>query len=142
MSENGAHVAEIGGTTPTNPAGVPIEGASVPATPTTRGKKAAPAAAAVEVQHIKGDNADDQLSGEKVTVVFFQQEGDMGKLPVEVGHNGNVYRMPRGVPCTIPVEVLGVVKDAQEIVYEANGANVVARTKPRFSYEIRPNPKE
>ena len=85
---------------------------------------------------IKGKNHDEALSGKRVSVTFYEQDSDMGKMPVQVGLNGIAYQIPRGVPCSIPVEVLGVVKDAVEEVYEANGTSVTKRVRPRFSYQI------
>ncbi len=106
-----------------------IDDAPMQAVPTA----AAPPAEAITVT---GNGADDTLSGERITVLFHSQEGDLGKLPVDVGLNGVVYRMPRNVPCRIPVEVLGVINDAVQEVYEANGANVIKSIRPRFSYQI------
>jgi hypothetical protein len=85
---------------------------------------------------VAGKNHDDALSGERITVTFYEQETDLGKLPVTVGLNGITYQMPRNVPCNIPVEVLGVIKDAVEEVFEANGATVTKRSRPRFSYQV------
>ena len=112
----GVHVAEI-------------DDAPSQAIPTA----AAPAPQAVSVV---GNNSDETLSGERITVLFHTQEGDLGKLPVEVGLNGVVYRMPRNVPCHIPVEVLGVIDNAVQEVYEATGTSVTKSIRPRFSYQL------
>lgn len=134
-----ANVTEIGGPTPTNPAGEQVPQAGNAITPTSKkvGAKAADKNQPTAEAKIDGSNGnDDALSGERVTIMFFEQDTDVGKLPVEVGLNGIVYRMPRNVKCNVPVEVLSVIKDAVEIVYEAMGATVVERRRPRFSYEI------
>ena len=90
-----------------------------------------PVVAAVAVA---GANHDDALSGKKVNVTFHEQDGDLGKLPVQVGLNGFAYYIPRNTPVEIPIEVLQVVQDAQETVYESKQGLVQERKKPRFSF--------
>lgn len=85
---------------------------------------------------VSGKNHDDELSGERVTVTFYEQESDLGKRPVEIGLNGIAYQIPRNVPVSIPVEVLEIVRNAVEETFEANGSNVIRRNRPRFSYQV------
>ncbi len=85
---------------------------------------------------VAGRNHDSELSGRNIIVTFHEQDGDLGKLPVDVGLNGFAYKIPRGIEVTIPEEVLGVIKDAKQEIFEANGTSVVKRERPRFAYTV------
>ena len=112
---------------------VTLDEVDAKAVPAAKATSDAPTVAAKE---IAGKNHDAALCGDKVTVTFFEQDGDLGKLPVPIGLNGYTYQVPRGVPCSIPVEALEVIKNSVEDVYEANGSNVTRRARPRFSFQV------
>ena len=70
-------------------------------------------------------------------VTFFEQDTDIGKLPIQAGINGYSYQIPRGKPVKIPVELYEqLTKGCAEEVYEAHGANVVRKERPRFSCHL------
>ena len=64
--------------------------------------------------------ADDSLSGKFVMLTVANTKEDTQKGPLFVGLNGNGYQIPRGVPCRVPVEVVKILNDAIETVYDAS----------------------
>lgn len=69
---------------------------------------------ALEVQEsttITGSAHDDALSGAKVAVTVFQQEGEAGHEAVFVSVNGIGYQIPRDVRSTVPVEVMHALEN-------------------------------
>lgn len=74
------------------------------------------------------------LSGRKCVVTIHADKGDGGNLPVFLGINGRGYQLPRGVPCTVPVELVGVLENAVETVYDGGGAG---REVPRYAFSVK-----
>lgn len=86
---------------------------------------------------IIGKNHDATLSGKLAEVTFFEQDTDIGKLPIQAGINGYSYQIPRGKPVKIPVELYEqLTKGCVEEVFEAHGATVVRKERPRFSCHL------
>jgi hypothetical protein len=84
----------------------------------------------------------DQLSGKKVTVMIHAGDAEKGEhRPVMCGLNGKVWKIPRGIDVTIPIEVYqGCINDAVEINLVQQGVNKETfnieygeRRRPRFS---------
>lgn len=88
------------------------------------------------VVEVSGNNADPELSGKRAKLTIFEQDTDLGKLDVTLGLNGVAYRIKRNMMVDVPVELIGVLRDSVEEVYEANGGQVVKRQRPRFSYQV------
>lgn len=95
------------------------------------------AAQVSETKSLTGNNHDATLSGERVRVTFFEQEGDLGKDAIFAGLNGVAYNIPRGVPVEIPVEVLAIFSEATMNVIEttADGGQR-ERSMMRFAYQV------
>jgi hypothetical protein len=87
-----------------------------------------------EAIEVVGANFDPQLSGKKIKIEIFEQEGVVGKEAVFVQVNGYAYQIPRNKVCTIPVEVLAVIDAAKYTVYEKAGSEVVSRDIKRFAF--------
>lgn len=92
----------------------------------------------VAVSQLKANNDGDVLSGERVELTINQGEGDQGREPVFIGLNGTGYQVPRDTPVEVPVELLHILENAVQTVYEANGNTTRARQVKRFSYNARP----
>jgi len=94
------------------------------------------ASKAVQPQVI-GSNHDDALSGERQTVTIFQSAEPGGDEAVFLSLNGYAYQIPRGVPCSVPVEVIGILKNAVvNAISNAPGGATVERAIPRFAYQL------
>ena len=85
---------------------------------------------------IVGENHDSELSGERRTVTIHEGNGDGGSDAVFMSLNGYAYQAPRGVPVSLPVEVLeNCLRNAKTTVYTAlSGGAVGERTIPRFAF--------
>lgn len=92
-------------------------------------------ASAQESTSIVGDNHDEEMSGDRVDVTIYEQEGDAGREAVFIGVNGTGYQIPRGKPFSIPIEVLHVLDNSVQTIYESmpNG-ETRQRTLKRFNY--------
>lgn len=92
--------------------------------------------AAVVTAAVKHDEA---LSGEMVELEIHQGEGEIGKQAVFVGLNGNGYQIPRGIKSIVPIELVHILDNARQTVYESgSGATSgVGREVNRFSYNTR-----
>lgn len=89
------------------------------------------------VAHIvTGTTHDAELSGEKVNIIIHEQEGDTGREAVFVSVNGVAYQIPRGIVCAVPVEVLHVLDNSVQKIYESlpNG-ETRERTLRRFNHQ-------
>lgn len=63
-------------------------------------------------------------------------EGD-GMAPVKIGVNGNLYLVPRSVPCALPQEAINVLRDAVVTEWRDNGqGDLVRNDRQRFSFTI------
>lgn len=96
---------------------------------------AAPVPVAATILHVNNDG--EFLSGERVELVVNQGEGENGREPVYVGLNGTGYQIPRGIPVNVPVEVLQILDNAVQTVYESTGSTTTPREVKRFSYNTR-----
>lgn len=86
---------------------------------------------------VKASGSDSALSGKKVAVTFYEQEGDLGKAPVFAGLNGVGYNIPRGVPCDIPEELMEVFEHAKyKLVETSLGGGSKERDVNRFAYSV------
>src|SRR6266550_1033338 len=70
------------------------------------------AQAAADGVKILGKNHDTDLSGERKTITIHQTDTDGGQDAVAIGLNGYAYQIPRGIPVSIPVEVLEILKNS------------------------------
>jgi len=95
------------------------------------------AAEAEASKSVQGNNHDGDLSGQRVRVTFFEQEGDLGKDAIFAGLNGVAYNIPRGVPVDIPVEVLDIFTSAKMRSIETTQAGGQReRDVMRFAYQV------
>lgn len=86
---------------------------------------------------IVGTNADGELSGKRRTITIHPTEGDAGSDAVAVGVNGYMYQIPRGMPVSIPIEVLDILKNAKTTHYTAlSGGTVGERTVQRHAFSV------
>lgn len=84
----------------------------------------------------KTSGIDEQLSGEKRTVTV-HQTGDENEQAVFVSLNGYAYQIPRGVPCSVPVEVIEILQNAKQTTYTQTPTGVVERTVQRFPFSVQ-----
>lgn len=95
------------------------------------------AVSGASAKELKGTNADDQLSGKKVTLTIHSDRGDGGTDAVQVGLNGFMYLIPRNKPCLVPAEVAGVIRDAVTTQLSiGEGGKQIEQTLPRYAYQI------
>lgn len=93
--------------------------------------------AAVVAPVVVGTNHDEALSGARRTVVVHESNGDGGSDAVFVGLNGYAFQIPRGVPCSVPVEVIEILKSAKvRSISNTPGGAVVERDIPRYSFSV------
>lgn len=103
-----------------------------PATATTAtGGKAAKAARAAAAP---ADEAAAPAKRRHVTVHASSDE--TGQNAVEVGVNGVVYQIPRGVPCAVPDEVIHVLENAKISVYKTVDGVTQEHLIPRFAFSV------
>jgi len=100
----------------------------------TRATKAAAAEAKDEAKPEELVRDSEGLSGKKCILTIHADKGDGGNLPVFLGLNGRGWQIPRGVPCTVPVELLNVLETCVETVYDNGGPG---REVPRFAYSVK-----
>lgn len=86
---------------------------------------------------IIGSAHDDALSGDKVSITIYEQEGEIGREGVFVSVNGVGYQIPRDVRSIIPVEVLHVLENSVQDIHEslANG-DMKRRALRRFNFSV------
>lgn len=89
------------------------------------------------VQVVRATDLSEDLSGKRVELTINQDSGENGREPVFVGLNGVGYQIPRGVPVNVPVELLEILDNAIQTVYESNGTTAHARDVKRYSYNTR-----
>lgn len=93
----------------------------------------APAAESVK-SSVGGGGDQTELSGKTATITILPTGEDGGNDAVPVSLNGYMYQIPRNTPCTVPVEVLEILKNAQTTVYQQGPAGLVERTVQRFPF--------
>lgn len=85
----------------------------------------------------KSKNHDDQLSGKKVRVTFFDQNEEEGDKPIFASLNGYAYQIPRGVPVDIPRELLEVFENSKTtLITTGHAGEVKQRITNRFQYSV------
>ncbi|CDS48915.1 hypothetical protein [Polaromonas sp. CG9_12] len=72
------------------------------------------------------------------TVTVHATGDDNGNDVVEIQPNGKLYRLPRGVPCLVPHEVLHILQNAVYTTYRNEGAAVIQRDIPRYPFSAVP----
>lgn len=98
---------------------------------TATGGKAAKAARAAAAP---ADEAAAPAKRRHVTVHASSDE--TGQNAVEVGVNGVVYQIPRGVPCAVPDEVIHVLENAKISVYKTVDGVTQEHLIPRFAFSV------
>ena len=77
------------------------------------------------------------LSGKKVDITIHNGDGDSGKLPVDVGVNGYLWRIKRNMRVTVPIEVVGVLQNAVQAQYSKGEKNAEIKSEvPRFPMTV------
>ena len=70
------------------------------------------------------------------TITIHASGDEEGQNAVPVGVNGVVYQIPRGVPCEVPDEVIGVLENAKTSIYKTVNGESVEHLIPRFAYTV------
>lgn len=112
----------------------PVVTAAAPVAPKNKAThKAAPA-------DVASDEADEDTPlDETFYNVTIHETGDQGGTDiVEVGVNGYLTRIPRGVPCRVSGAVLHVLQNAVTTSSIRNGDKVIERNIPRFPFTATP----
>lgn len=86
----------------------------------------------------KAADGDSVAVGPMFSVTVHATGDDTGNDIVEVQPNGRLYRLPRGVPCIVPLAVLHILENAIVTKYLQVGADVVERSIPRFPFTATP----
>lgn len=81
----------------------------------------------------------DAMTGERLEVTIQASEGDIGKQPVFLAINGYGVLVPRGIPVHLPVELVEILDNATQVVYEHDKATdkMLEREVKRYSYSVR-----
>lgn len=72
------------------------------------------------------------LTGARKIITIHQGEGAAGREDVDIFVNGFGFKIKRGKPVDVPVEVVEVLKNAVTTTYE-NGESIEV---PRFAYSV------
>lgn len=70
------------------------------------------------------------------TITIHATGDEEGQNAVAVGVNGVVYQIPRGTPCEVPEEVIGVLENAKTSIYKNVNGESVEHLIPRFSFTV------
>ena len=98
--------------------------------PTAAAKPAAPNAAAK-------DAADPEATA-MFNITIHATGDDNGNDIVDIQPNGKLYRLPRGVPCLVPAEVLHILENAIYTTHKIVGDAVIERQIPRYPFTATP----
>ena len=82
-------------------------------------------------------NESQPASAQRVKVVFHSQEGPGGDDDIFVAVNGKAYLIKREHEVELPAEVLEVIKNARQTVFEHSARGVAERDVQRFGYSER-----
>lgn len=97
----------------------------------------------VEATEVIGDNHDEQLSGRKVRVTFYEGREEHEKDAIFASLNGYAYQIPRNVPVDIPIELMNVFQDAKtQVIETVQGGGTRARNVPRFGFTLHGEVKQ
>ena len=90
--------------------------------------------AATKAERVKQTAAANEagLSGKRTTITIHQGEGAAGREDVDIFVNGFGFKIKRGKPVDVPVEVVEVLRNAVTTTYE-NGEAIEV---PRFAYSV------
>jgi hypothetical protein len=91
------------------------------------------------VEVTKGKPAAKKRSANKpsrVTVIFHNQEGDLGKADIFVSVNGYAYQIKRNEPVALPVEVMEVIDNAVVTQTERVDGVEISRDLQRYTYSM------
>jgi hypothetical protein len=80
----------------------------------------------------------DALSGKKVRLTIHKDPRPTAVKDVFLGLNGVGYLIKRGEEAIVPTELVGVLDDAVETLYEQQGDQLVARDVPAYAYSVKP----
>ncbi len=104
-----------------------------PSTPAATAKKpSARGSASVAVP----DAASESNEPKRRMLTIHASGDEAGQNAVEVGVNGVVYQIPRGVPCAVPEEVIGVLENAQISIYKTIDGETKEHLVPRFAFTV------
>lgn len=90
-----------------------------------------------DVQDVHVSDHNDAFSGDKVTLVIHQGEGEIGSQPIFLQVNGANVLIPRGVEVKIAAELKHALDNAVYSVYEgAKDGSTKERKVKRFNYSV------
>lgn len=85
----------------------------------------------------KSSGHNSEFSGKRTKINIYASEKEHGGDVVEVGHNGVMYLIPRGMVIDLPDEVVGVLRDAiTTVTMPAPGGGVIERNVPRYNFQV------
>lgn len=97
------------------------------------------ATAAPRAKTIAVADAGDNMTGDKLELTIHAGEGELGRQAVFLSINGHGFNIPRGIPCVVPSEVVDILDNAKQIIYEpGENGKMHEREVNRFSYNARP----
>lgn len=135
MSNNDSQVTTLDDMPGTN------QTVAVPAKPVAKPaiKVVAKPAVKVEVSPDADELAEVVAEVEQFFNAIIHPTGDeAGQDIVEIGVNGHLTRIPRGVPSRISHAVLHVLQNAVTDTYKVVGNDVVKRSVPRYPFSATP----
>ena len=122
MSNNTTQVSDIDDVKPQTGAAAPAKGAA-----SKEGAK----------RTVKVDGHDIALSGNKKTITIHTSDAEGGQDAVNIGLNGYMYQVPRGVPVDVPAEVVGILENARTSTFHPNkDGELVERIHNRFAFSV------
>ncbi|MET3135214.1 hypothetical protein AAKU55_005522 [Oxalobacteraceae bacterium GrIS 1.11] len=81
----------------------------------------------------------DNFAGRYFDVTIHNSEGEVGRQAVFLGINGHGLNIPRGKPVRVPAEVVEILENAMQIIYEPlPGGGTIEREVLRFPFIARP----
>ncbi|WP_157407085.1 hypothetical protein [Janthinobacterium sp. CG3] len=90
-----------------------------------------------DVAAVAGSIHDDAMCGDRLDITMFEQEGEAGSEAVSLGVNGVGYLIPRGMRVSVPVEVVHVLDNAVQRIYEPlKNGEMRPRELKRFNYTV------
>lgn len=108
-----------------------------PAAKTVKGKGASSTASApTQADAQAGEVVAEAQAPVRRMLTIHASNDETGQNAVEVGVNGVVYQIPRGVPCAVPEEVIGVLENAQISVYKTVNGEAQEHLVPRFAFTV------
>ncbi len=80
--------------------------------------------------------AETPLTDDMVTVTIHPTGDESGNDIVDIGINGYLTRIPRGVPVRVSKDVAHVLENAVITTFKVNGDQVIERSTPRFPFSM------